>query len=161
RHRGCGEVDVLDVVFENAVGRDYEQVAWADRHLMGGQRVGYAVAHDAACQQGRGPDLRTPGAFGDKVGGHVADADPAQRAGLEVDAGQRDCRPSCIGQAAVAQLQLDIEWLSATTVHNLFCAQRRGLGRSAVAESVRYAEQRGRAVDVDRDRKVAAHLFAR
>jgi hypothetical protein len=29
-----------------------------------------------------------------------------------------------------------------------------------VAESVRYAEQRGRAADVDRDRKVAAHHLA-
>ena len=60
----------------------------------------------------------------------------------------------------MAQLQQHVEGLSAATVHNLFGAQRRGLGRLAVTQSVRHAEQRGGAADVDRDRKVAAHLLA-
>ena len=64
RHRGCGEVDALNMVFEDAVGGDDEQVAWADRNLMRGQRVGNPVAHDATGQQGRRPDLHAPGPLG-------------------------------------------------------------------------------------------------
>ena len=118
------------------------------------------VAHDAACQQGGRADLGTARGFGDEVGGDVADSDPAQRVGFEVDAGQRDCGPPGVGKAAMAQLQQHVGGLGAGTVHHLSSAKGRGLGRSAVTKAVRYAEQRGGPAYVDRDRKVAAHLLA-
>ena len=59
----------------------------------------------------------------------------------------------------MTQLQQHVEGFSAATVHHLRGAQRRGLGGLAVTQSIRHAEQRGGAADVDRDRKVAAHLL--
>ena len=112
----------------------------ADRNLMRGQRVRDAVAHDAAGQQCRRPDLDTARALGDKVGGDVADSDPAQCVGFEVDAGQCDCGSPSVGQAPMAQLQQHVEGLGAATVYDFLGAQRRGLGRLAVTQSVRHTE---------------------
>jgi hypothetical protein len=60
----------------------------------------------------------------------------------------------------MAQLQQHVGGLDAATVHHVCGAHGRGLGRRAVTKSVCHAEQRRGPADVDRDRKIAAHLLA-
>ena len=71
-----GEVDVVQVIFDDAVAGDDKQVAGTDRDFLRCQHFGYPVTDDPAGKARRRAHLDAGWVFGDQVGCHIAD--PAQ-----------------------------------------------------------------------------------
>ena len=161
-HQGrCGEVDVVQVIFDDAVAGDDKQVAGTNRDFLRCQHFGYPVTDDPAGKARRRAHLDAGWVFGDQVGCHIADPDPAERVGLKIDACQCHRRPSGTRQGAVTALDQDVERLTAGIPQDLYAAVRRLGGIRAMAETIQYTDQGTGTVHVDREQTVAADAFAR
>ena len=104
----AGEIDVVQMIFGDAVGGDDDEVAGAQSYYLRRSDLGYAVTDDACGKACAGSDVDAGGSFGDQVPGDVADPGPGERAGPEIHPRQCDSCPSTAGQDPVAELNQDL-----------------------------------------------------